>query len=151
MSLGSSFSPPIRSDVLCRLADHWDQIRRPRRMPARRDFDPLNVRYAIGFISLIEVHLAPLRFFFRLDGTKQVDLFGCDCTRRYLDEALPPEHVAMATESYREVVESRAPRHHRRKIRLHERIIDYEILILPFSEDGDRVSLLMTGIVPEYA
>ena len=69
-------------------------------MPARADFDPLDVRYALGCLSLIEVHRDPLRFYFRLDGTKQVDLFGVDCTRRYLDEAMPPEHAAMAAASF---------------------------------------------------
>lgn len=151
MTLATTFSPPIRSAVLQRLLAHWDQIRGSRPMPARADFDPLDVRYALGFVSLIEVHRGPLRFFFRLDGTKQVELFGIDCTRRYLDEAMPRDHAAMAAESYREVVERRQPRYHSRKIRFHERIIDYEILILPFSSDGESVDLLMTGIVPDYA
>ena len=117
-------------------------------MPARADFDPLDVRFALGYLSLIEVHRDPLRFYFRLDGTKQVDLFGVDCTRRYLDEAMPGEHAAMAVVSYSEVVELREPRYHRRQIAFHERLIDYEIVILPFSNDGERVDLLMTGIVP---
>jgi hypothetical protein len=32
-----------------------------------------------------------LRSYFRLDGTKQVELFGIDCTCRYLREAMPPD------------------------------------------------------------
>lgn len=151
MTLTTSFSTPIRSEVLRKLTVHWDRMRQSRPMPARADFDPLDVRFALGFLSLIEVRRSPLRFFFRLDGTKQVELFGIDCTRRYLDEAMPPDHAAMAAASYREVVESRVPRYHLRKIRFHERIIDYEVLILPFSDDGERVDLLMTGIVPDYA
>ena len=151
MTESPAFQPPIQSDVLRRLLAHWDRIRGARLMPARADFDPLDVRYALGFLSVIEVRQPPLRFYFRLDGTKQVDLFGIDCTRRYLDEAMPPDHVAMAEASYRDVVECRAPRHHARKIRFHERIIDYEVLILPFSQDGERVNLLITGIVPDYA
>ena len=151
MTQSPAFQPPIQSDVLRRLLAHWDRIRANRGMPARADFDPLDVRYALGFLSIIEVHRAPLRFYFRLDGTKQVELFGIDCTRRFLDEAMPRDHAAMAAESYREVVECRAPRCHARKIRFHERIIDYEVLILPFSEDGARVDQLLTGIVPDYA
>lgn len=150
MSLVSSFSPPIRSDILRRLADHWEQIRQPRLMPARRDFDPLDVPYALGFMSVVEVHRSPPRYFFRLDGTKQVELFGIDCTGRFADEILPRDHVALMNEAFGDVVESRAPRHHRRKVRFHERFIDYEVLILPLSEDGDRVTMLLTGIVPEY-
>ena len=118
-------------------------------MPARRDFDPLEVRFALGYISLIDVHRDPLRFYFRLDGSKQVELFGVECTRRYLDEAMPAEHAAMAQASYSEVVNRGEPRYHRRQIVFHERLMDYEAIILPFSNDGERVDLLMTGIVPD--
>lgn len=145
----------IRSDVLRRLADYWRQLSASRRMPARSDFDPLDVPYALGYISIIEVHRDPLRFYFRLDGTKQVDLFGIDCTRRYLDEAMPKDHVALTVRTYLEVMEAAAPQCHMRKIRFHERMIDYEILILPFSGSGEggdqtRVDFLITGIVPDY-
>ena len=92
----AGFAAAIQSDVLRRLVAHWSRICGQRRMPARADFDPLEVRYALGYISLIQVHRDPLRFYFRLDGTKQVDLFGVDCTRRYLDEAMPPDHARMA-------------------------------------------------------
>lgn len=144
----TAFASAMRSDVLRRLVAHWQRMRGDRRMPARADFDPLDVRFAIGYISLIEVHRDPVRFYFRLDGTKQVDLFGVDCTRRYLDEAMPKEHVAMAVASYTDVVEHAVPRYHRRQITFHQRLIDYEVVILPFSNDGERVAMLMTGIVP---
>jgi hypothetical protein len=143
--------PPARSDVLRRLAAYWVQLCGDRRMPSRADIEPLDLRYALGFLSLIDVERDPLRFYFRLDGTKQVELFGIDCTRRYLDEAMPPDHVVMASASYREVVERGEPRYYARKIRFHERLIDYEALILPLSADGTRVNMILTGIVPEYA
>src|SRR5215475_8410051 len=88
----SSLNAAVVSDVLRRLVAHWERLCAGRRMPARAEFDPLDVRFAIGFISLIDVRRDPLRFYFRLDGTKQVELFGVDCTRRYLDEAMPADH-----------------------------------------------------------
>jgi hypothetical protein len=145
----ADFAAAIESEVLRRLMAHWSRIRGQRRMPARADFDPLEVRYALGYISLIEVHRDPLRFYFRLDGTKQVDLFGVDCTRRYLDEAIPPDHLALATASFSDVVRHREPRYLARQTAFHERLIDYEAVILPFSSDSEQVDLLMTGIVPD--
>jgi hypothetical protein len=145
----TDFAAAIQSNVLRRLVAHWLQMRGRRRMPSRADFDPLAVRYALGHLSLIEVHRDPLRFYFRLDGTRQVDLFGVDCTRRYLDEATPPDHAAMAVASFSDAIQRRAPRYHRRQIAFHERSIEYEVVILPFSNDGERVDLLMTGIVPD--
>ena len=149
MSRTSILSVDIRSDVLRRLVAHWHTISLGRRMPRRADFDPLDVRFAFGYLSLIQVEVDPMRFYFRLDGTKQVDLFGIDCTRRYLDEAMPKDHAAMASASYREVVECGEPRYHRRQIQFHERLIDYEVVILPLSEDGQKVHMLLTGIVPD--
>ncbi|HEY1383856.1 MAG TPA: PAS domain-containing protein [Dongiaceae bacterium] len=146
----AGFISAIRSGVLRHLVAHWHGMRGGRHMPARADFDPLDVRQALGYISLIEVRRDPLRFYFRLDGSKQVDLFGIDCTRRYLDEVMPADHAAMAAVSYREVVDSRAPRYHRRTIPFHHRLIDYEIVILPLSSDGERVDMLMTGLVPDH-
>ena len=78
-----------------------------------------------------------------------MDLFGVDCTRRYLDEAMPRDHAAMAVASFSDAVARRAPRYHRRQIAFHERQIEYEVVILPFSNDGEQVDLLMTGIVPD--
>jgi hypothetical protein len=141
----------IQSDVLCRLLAHWSRIRGDRRMPARADFDPLEVPYALGYLSVIEVHRNPLRYYFRLDGTKQVDLFGIDCSHRCLDQAMPPDHAAMAIASYSDAVASGEPRYHRRHVAFHERLMEYEVMILPFSNDGERVDLLITGIVPERA
>ena len=145
----TEFASAIESDVLRQLVAHWSRLRGDRRMPPRAAFDPLQVRYALGYISLIEVHRDPLRFYFRLDGTKQVELFGVDCTRRYLDEAMPPDHAAMASASFGDVVSRREPSYLRRQIAFHERLIDYEAVILPFSNNGERVDLLMTGIVPD--
>ena len=145
----TDFAAAIQSDVLRRLVAHWLSMRGRRPMPARADFDPLAVRYALGYLSLIEVHRDPLRFYFRLDGTKQVELFGVDCTGRYLHDAMPLDHVALATASYSNVIERREPSYLRRQIAFHERLIEYEAVILPFSNDGERVDLLMTGIVPD--
>jgi hypothetical protein len=147
----TAFVSAIRSDVLRQLFAHWQRIRRNRQMPTRSDFDPLDVRFALGYISLIEVHREPLRFHFRLDGTKQVELFGIDCTRRFLDDAMPADHAKMATASYAEVVDCGEPRYHRRQIAWYERLIYYEVVILPFSSDGRQVDLLMTGIVADWS
>jgi hypothetical protein len=145
----------IQSDVLRRLAEHWERLSVLRRPPPRAAFDPLDVPYALGYLSIIEIHRDPLRFYFRLDGTKQVELFGVDCTRHYLDECIPRDHAALAVRGFSEVMERAEPQYHVRKVRFHERMIDYEILILPFGGNGEggnerRVDYLVTGIVPDY-
>jgi hypothetical protein len=141
----ADFAAAIQSDVLRRLVAHWSQMRGERRMPARADFDPLAVRYALGYLSLIEVHRDPLRFYFRLDGTKQVELFGVDCaTLSGRGDATRSRGLAASLSRTRSRSEPLP-----QAIRFHERLIEYEAVILPFSNDGERVDLLMTGIVPD--
>ena len=120
---------------------------RPAAHAGARGLRPAGGPLALGYLSLIEVRRDPLRFYFRLDGTKQVDLFGIDCTRRYLDEAMPGDHAAMAVASVSEAwsAESRVITGGNRVPR---RLIEDEIVILR-SSDGVRVDLLMTGIVPD--
>jgi hypothetical protein len=135
-------------------------------MPSRQDIEPLDLREALGFISLIEIHRDPLRFFFRLDGTKQVELFQIDCTGRYLDECFGEDHLSIAQKSYQTATQTGCPSYFQRQLAYRDRLISYEIAILPLGQTssgrqpepagGDKASavqqpsMLMTVIVPDW-
>ena len=59
----------IVSPVLQRLYQDWRNRLHGREMPARRDFDVLDLDYVLGDLNLIDVEHAPLRFRFRVHGT----------------------------------------------------------------------------------
>lgn len=130
-----AFLPRVQSPILRHVLDYWVKKSGMRRMPSRRDIEPLDLREALGFISLIEIRRDPLRFFFRLDGTKQVELFQIDCTGRFLDECFDEQHLSVAQKSYREATETGLPSYYRRQLPYYERLISYEIVILPLGED----------------
>src|SRR5882672_4076674 len=88
---------PISEPILAGMLALGEEKRAGRDWPLRRDFDPFEFRFALGFISLVEVHTPPRRFFYRLDGTKQAQMFGADCTGKYLDQA-PARAAADLTE-----------------------------------------------------
>ena len=148
----------IQSPTLRRAVDYWAEKCGTRSMPGRSDIEPLELRDVLGYISLIEIERNPYRFFFRLDGTKQVELFRIDCTGRYLDECFDEQHLAIAVKSYRQVAESGEPSYYRRKLPFYERVISYEIVILPLGEpvsaESGRVTeqpnMLMTVIIPDW-
>jgi hypothetical protein len=162
-----AFLPQVQSPILRRVLNYWVDKCAGRRMPSRKDIEPLDLRDALGFISLIEIRRNPLRFYFRLDGTKQVELFQIDCTGRFLDECFDEQHLAVAQKSYREVTETGLPSYYRRQLPYYERLISYEIAILPLGE-GEALSspslttsdlvtggpgqpnMLMTVIVPNW-
>jgi len=143
----------IQHPVLKRMVAFWDEKRGGRDWPLRRDFDPLEFWFAVGYVSLIDVSPAATpgarRYFFRLDGTKQVELFGVDFTGKFLDQVYDAEGLKMAEHSYGTAVEQGEPQYHVREVEFHERPIQYELAILPLSRAGERVDMLMTVVTPD--
>jgi hypothetical protein len=114
----------------------------------RTDFDPLEFWFAVGYVSLIDVRLEAgrRRYFFRLDGTRQVDLFGVDFTGKFLDQVYDAASLPLAEASYGAAVEQGEPQYYVRQVEFHERPIQYEIVILPLSRTGAAVDMLMTVV-----
>ena len=140
----------IRHPILKRMVGFWDAKRQGRAWPLRADFDPLEFWFAVGYVSLIDVIPATgteaRRYFFRLDGTRQVDLFGVDFTGKFLDQVYNAEELPMAELSYGTTVEQGEPQYYLREVEFHGRPIQYEIVILPLSRTGSAVEMLMTVV-----
>lgn len=127
----------FRSDKLRRLYQYWLQKRGDRPMPARRDMDPLDLRFVLGDIALVEVLRDPLRYRFRLDGTRQVERFGVDMTGKMLDD-LPDTTMRRLTEqSYGNVVASGKPAAYQRDVMTEGRVFVYEVAMLPLQDESD--------------
>ena len=143
----------IRHPILKRVIAYWDGKCGSRDWPSRSDLDPLEFWFAVGYVSLIDVHPAApsggRRYFFRLDGTRQVELFGVDFTGKYLDERADAESRDVAELSFGAAIDEGKPQYHVRQIEFNERPIQYEIVILPLSRTGERVDMLMTVVTPE--
>lgn len=139
----------IQHPILKRMVVFWDQKRGVRDWPLRADFDPLEFWFAVGYVSLIDVRSSETgrrRYFFRLDGTRQTDLFGVDFTGKYLDQVYAPDELPLAEQSYGTAVEQGEPQYYVRQVEFHERPIQYEIVILPLSRTGAAVDMLMTVV-----
>jgi hypothetical protein len=143
----------IQHPTLKRMVAMWDDKRRGRDWPARADFDPLEFWFAVGYVSLIDVipatDNASRRYFFRLDGSRQVDLFGVDFTGKFLDQVADAEGTRVAEQSYGAAVDHGEPQYHVRQVDFHDRPIQYEIAILPLSTTGAGVDMLMTVVTQD--
>ncbi len=142
----------IEHPVLRRLYAYWDDKRGGRAMPARPDLDPVEIPLLLRHLILLDVTYDPLRFRVRLYGTEVADLRGRDLTGRYLYEAAPtaigettrPWNLATVetgkphyvTGPYEDISDGRIGRFYR--------------LGLPLSETGQRVDMLMIGLVREW-
>jgi len=116
-------------------------------MPARADFDILDFKYILGNINLFDVERDPLRFRFRVHGTNPVTRLGVDLTGKTVDDYDDPGYRALLNRYYADVVETRPPlRVLRDPYMLREKVLRWEAVVLPLSEDGRMVNMLMVGI-----
>jgi hypothetical protein len=137
----------IKSADLRRLYDDWERRRRGRDVPARADFDPLDLKYVLGSLSLIDVVGDPPRFRIRLHASNVVDRIEIDLTGKFIDE-MPDDRRAMARAHYEQVLEDRRPvaRVYVDK-RIDERLWNCEVLVLPLGSDGKTIDMLMSAFV----
>jgi hypothetical protein len=128
----------------------WEQKRAGRLAPLRADFDPTEMVFALGDLSLFDVEEQPRRYWCRLDGTRQVELFGLDCTRKYLDECFPADYYALANKSFTDCIDSGRPSLYQRQIPYAGRLIRYEVVLMPLSRRGDRLDMLLVALTPHW-
>jgi hypothetical protein len=135
---------------LRRLYDYWDAKRAGagRAMPARPDIDPLEITFIIGNVILVDVIPGePLGFRIRLHGTNLAQRAGYELTGKMLDALPIPEYRALAQQSFTEVATTGTPIQGRRDRIFDNRLRRYETVILPLSSDGDRVDMLLVGLI----
>ena len=137
----------IREPRLQRLFAYWCAARRGRPMPARRDLDPLDFPYALGYVMLVDVLREPLRFRVRLHGSEITQRVHYDLTGKLLDDIPDPEYRRYAIKRCRALVAAARPLRLEQDRELDGRIHRYEALWLPLSDDQVRVTMLMCGLV----
>ncbi|HWD60627.1 MAG TPA: PAS domain-containing protein [Stellaceae bacterium] len=138
-----SFRARIRHPELCRLYDYWSARRGGRRYPGRLDIDPVEFKFALGNVSLVEVVDDTPRFRWRLVGSLLVQRLGDDMTNRLLDEYPNPAYRDYLIETYRDIVRTGEPSRS-----VNERVIDgkprqFEVIRLPLAEDGEKVNMIL--------
>jgi hypothetical protein len=144
----ANFVEQIRRPMLRRLYAYWDDRRGDREFPGRSDIDPLDMRYALGNISLVDVLHEPLRFRYRLHGSIVVERIGIDMTGRFVDDIAEPDRRAFVEENFRTVVTGRQPLARRGHRMLDQRPWNFDSIILPLGEADGAINMLL--ICVEY-
>ena len=143
------FSSAISDERLIRLYEYWLKCKGNRRFPSRRDIDPLDFRYVLGRVMLVDVLHDPQRFRVRLHGTEMVQQARYELTGKFLDELPVAEYRDYVIEQCKGLVSRGEP-----LVVQHNRILDgrlrqYEALWLPFSDDGHTVNTLLCALIYE--
>jgi hypothetical protein len=136
---------------LQRLYQYWVDKRGVRSMPARADLDPLDIRFAMGNVILVDViEGEPLQFRIRLHGTHLSERVRFDLTGKMLDEMPQAEFRELTRQSFIKVATTRQPLHAKTDRVLDKRRRSYETVILPLSSDGERVDRILCGLFYDY-
>ncbi len=133
---------------ISQLHQYWRQIHpAPGTLPGRQHFDPLQIHALLPNIWLVDVVRAPLRFRYRLVGTRIAEAIGQDTTGLWLDDVHPDFHPGSHTyQHYLSVVDHGRPSWRRGRpvfAAYSERCAEIERLLLPLAGDGTTVNVIV--------
>jgi hypothetical protein len=129
---------------LLTLHEYWNVKRGTRLMPTRADIDPVDLKYLLPLLILIDVTLDARRYVYRLVGTQEVDMRGSNPTGKPVAEAYYGESAQGTTVYLDRVVRTRQPVLYRGTYQpFRTRIQREDILFLPLSKDGEAVNMII--------
>ncbi len=148
MSLGTLVDVnAIRDNRLRSLFQYWSSKLRGRSMPARKDLDPLEMRPWLGNLVLVDFPGDPKEYRIRLEGVNVVQFYGSSRTGRGIEAMTSELERQVVLPQYFSVVETKEPAYYEAEFISSEGVLTYQHkLVLPLSDDGERVNMTLAGI-----
>lgn len=135
--------PPDCHPKIRALLTYWRSKLQGRTMPARRDISPFEMPELLPHLFMVDVP-ASGPMIYRLSGTAVVALMGHDITGRTIGEGMVPAHREEAVTRYARIAAEAKPFFHRARLREDTNdFVPVERLILPLSDDGARVNMML--------
>jgi hypothetical protein len=128
---------------LLRVRAYWERKREGRFAPRRADIDPADLVDNLPRIMLADVLPEPLDFRYRLSGTSISNVHGKEMTGKSPRDLTPPAYGALIYDHYCESVRRREPLLHVIVFDGEQRSRSYARLLLPLSENGSAVTMLL--------
>ncbi len=128
------------------LLELWQLRRAGRRLPARADFDVIELRPWLGDLHLLDVENGGADFRYRIFATNISQYLGREMTGKLMSQTPEPRLRALGLSSYREVIRAGVPYLIRRPTLVHgplsyQTIRDY--LVLPLGADDTVIDRLL--------
>jgi hypothetical protein len=138
LDLNSSKYPDLQ-----RVLTYWETKCAGRMAPRRADIDPADLVNVLPRVMLADVLHDPLEFRYRLSGTGILDVHGRDLTWRSPRDLTPTSYGELVYGHYCDAVRRCEPLLHFITLDTSRRSISYARLLMPLSEDGNNVTMLM--------
>lgn len=127
-----------------KLFDYWNDKRQKRKAPARKDIDPLEIHSLLPHIFMFDVYRDPLDFKMRLHGTKLAEVMGRDCTGLMFDQIYEGETAEALRIEYTQTAENFEISYSEHSgLWMEKSYVHYRRLLLPLSDDGEVVNILL--------
>ncbi len=137
----------IRDSRLLGLFHYWHGKCQGRVMPARRDIDPIEMRQWLGNLLLVDFPPDPLQYRIRLDGVNLVQFYNSSREGKGVEVMTSEEERRIVLPQYMTVLENKQPAYYESEFVTSEGIVTSQRkLLLPLSEDGQRVNMVLGGI-----
>ena len=139
----------LDDDRLVRFFDYWRSKATAKRIPARADFDPVEIPELLPWIFLVDVlgDAGKRRIRCRLIGTAIVERTGRDVTGQYFDEGMfTPKTYEAVMAAYEPVIAQGVPTFFasRPDVLLNDALeyTPYTRVLCPLANDGKTVDML---------
>jgi len=132
---------------LARLHDYWIGKCAGRKLPSRADIDPLEMREWLGNLLLAEFFGGVENYRVRIDGSNLIGPGGKDRTGKGSEVLTSSEERALIVAQYQPVLDTAQPAYYETQfINSEGRYLREQKLLLPLSEDGSVVNMVLAGI-----
>lgn len=137
----------IRDSRLLGLFRYWHGKCQNGTLPARRDIDPIEMRPWLGNLLLVEFPPDPMQYRIRLDGVNLVQFYSTSREGKGVEAMTSEEERRIVLPQYMTVLEKKQPAYYETQFVTSEGIVTSQRkLLLPLSEDGQRVNMILGGI-----
>jgi hypothetical protein len=146
----ATFDDRILDPQIRRFVQYWRSKRGAAKYPARAALDPLEFRYVLGDVVVIEVRPSPpggsyrWSYRYRLVGANVAARDGYDLTGKTLDDLPEPQYRERVRSTWSEVCDSGQPAHYVRDSILDNRPRRYEVVVLPLASNGEDIDMLIS-------
>ena len=142
--LGIDGEVALRSPINRQALAYWESKRAGRAMPRRDDIDPTEMVEFLPYVFLLEVRRSPMDFRYRLIGTVMDEHMRARYTGMWMSQIPHQRPPSVIFSSCRQVVETAVPfSSDTPYVGKHKDFKRTEDIILPLSEDGENVNMLL--------
>ncbi|WP_288904264.1 PAS domain-containing protein [uncultured Sneathiella sp.] len=138
---------PISSNSLSEIRDYWVNLRQNRLMPNKKHFSPAAIVRHLPNIALVDVFQNPLRFQYRLLGTRITELAGRNATGKWLNEELYGDRTNDILWMYKKCASTRQPVAVREQIQFADKSwLNVDVAAFPMSDTDNEISTILGAV-----